>query len=64
MVTTAGSLEGVTYESRRCPVGEAVHFISGDQPFGVVAYGYGNAGSYAFAGGADVKKIYEPPIVK
>lgn len=64
VVTTAGSLEGVTYESRRCPVGEAVHFISGDQPFGVVAYGYGNAGSYAFAGGADVKKIYEPPIVK
>jgi len=23
--------------------------------------GYGTAGSHAFAGGADVKEIYEPP---
>jgi hypothetical protein len=50
-----------TYEARRCPVGEGAHALSGDKPFGIVAYGYGAAGSYAFAGGADVKKIYEPP---
>jgi hypothetical protein len=61
VVTAAGDLEGVMYESRRCPLNEGAHAISGDSRFGVVAYGYGNAGSYAFAGGADVKKIYEPP---
>ena len=64
IVTPAGSLEGVDYESRRCPLTEGVHALSGDKPFGVIAYGYGNAGSYAFAGGADVKKIYEPPRIK
>ena len=56
-----GNLDGVTYEARRCPIGEGAHSLSGDKPFGIVAYGYGSAGSYAFAGGADVKKIYEPP---
>jgi len=30
-------------------------------PFGITAYGYGPVGSYAFAGGADVKRIYQPP---
>lgn len=63
VVTPAGTLEGVSYESRRCPVGEGVHSLTGDSSFGVVAYGYGSAGSYAFAGGADVKKIYEPPVI-
>lgn len=63
VITPAGTVDGIAYESRRCPLGEGVHALSGDAPFGVVAYGYGQAGSYAFAGGADVKKIYEPPIV-
>jgi hypothetical protein len=63
VVTPAGEVDGVSYESRRCPVGEGVHTLSGETAFGVVAYGYGSAGSYAFAGGADVKKIYEPPVV-
>ncbi len=63
VITPAGTLDGVSYESRRCPLDEGVHGMSGDKPFGVVAYGYGNAGSYAFAGGADVERIYEvPPI--
>ena len=60
----AGTLNGVSYETRRCPLTTGVHSLSGDKPFGIVAYGYGSAGSYAFVGGADVKKIYEPPIVK
>lgn len=64
VVTLAGDIDGKTYESRRCPVTEGVHGLTGAAPFGVVAYGYGNAGSYAFAGGADVKKIYEPPEIK
>lgn len=64
LTQAAGSLNGVSYESRRCPLNTGVHSLSGDKPFGIVAYGYGSAGSYAFVGGADVKKIYEPPEVK
>jgi hypothetical protein len=60
----AGALEGVNYESRRCPVSAGVHRLSGDEPFGIIAYGYGAAGSYAFAGGADVKHVYDPPPIK
>jgi IgGFc binding protein len=57
-------LDGVDYQARRCPLAEGAHNLSGDSPFGIVAYGYGNAGSYAFAGGADVKAIYEPPPLR
>lgn len=60
----AGALGGVNYESRRCPLTDGVHRLSGSKPFGIVAYGYGNAGSYAFVGGADVKRIYEPPPIR
>jgi hypothetical protein len=38
--------------------------MNGDTAFGIVAYGYGRAGSYAFVGGANVKKIYTPPPLK
>ncbi|MBI5534172.1 MAG: IgGFc-binding protein [Deltaproteobacteria bacterium] len=61
---SAGTVLGIQYESRRCPLNEGVHHLSGAKPFGIVAYGYGSAGSYAFAGGADVKKIYNPPPLK
>lgn len=56
-----GSLDGVAYESRSCQVTTGLHRVVGAKPFGVMAYGYGNAGSYAFTGGADVKPIYVPP---
>ena len=61
VVSPAGAVDGVDYESRRCQVAAGVHAIKGDAPFGVIAYGYGSAGSYAFPGGADVEQIYEPP---
>lgn len=61
VVEPAGSLSGVSYETRRCPLGPGVHRFTGERPFGVVIYGYGAAGSYAFVGGADVRRIYEPP---
>jgi len=61
VVTPAGSVEGVEYESRRCPVGAGAHSLKGTTPFGVIVYGYGQAGSYAFPGGADVEPIYAPP---
>ncbi len=62
-VTAIGQLDGVEYESRRCAVGEGTHTMAGDKPFGIVAYGYGSAGSYAFVGGADVRPIYQPPPI-
>lgn len=62
VVTAAGNVQGKSYESRRCPVSAGVHSIKGETPFGVIAYGYGSAGSYAFPGGADVERIYEPPM--
>jgi hypothetical protein len=59
----AGLVNGVDYQSRICPVSTGVHRITSTERFGVVEYGYGNAGSYALVGGADVKPIYEvPPI--
>jgi hypothetical protein len=60
----AGTLDGKTYAAIRCPVTDGVHRLSGDKPFGIIAYGYGSAGSYAFAGGADVKHVYDPPPIK
>lgn len=60
----AGEIAGVSYESRVCALTEGAHALTGDKPYGIVAYGYGSAGSYAFAGGADVEKIYEPPPIR
>lgn len=60
----AGMLDGKNYESRRCQVAQGVHKLTGALPFGITAYGYGSAGSYAFVGGADVKKVYEPPPIQ
>ncbi len=59
----AGAVQGTSYEARRCAVTEGVHRLTGNKPFGIIAYGYGSAGSYAFAGGADVKHIYTPPPI-
>jgi hypothetical protein len=64
VVAPAGSLDGLAYEARRCPLAEGAHSLTGDKPFGIIAYGYGAAGSYAFAGGADVKRIYTPPPIE
>jgi hypothetical protein len=64
IVEPAGVVEGVSYESRRCSVKAGAHKLTGDQPFGIVAYGYGAAGSYALAGGAAVKHVYDPPPLK
>lgn len=61
VVAPAGKVAGVDYEARRCKVTEGAHRMTGDAPFGIVAYGYGSRGSYAFVGGANVKRIYEPP---
>ena len=61
---TMGAIGGTEYESRTCNLQAGPHKMDGDKPFGIAAYGYGNAGSYAFVGGANVTKIYEPPVIR
>ena len=63
VVRTMGTITGVAYESHTCTLQVGPHTLTGDQPFGIAAYGYGNAGSYAFVGGANVTKIYTPPVI-
>lgn len=48
----AGSVGGVGYETRRCPVIAGTHRVTGAKPFGAAAYGYGSSSSYAFSGGS------------
>jgi hypothetical protein len=60
-VVPGPELQGKTYQAIRCPVDTGTHTVEGEQPFGITAYGYGPAGSYAFVGGADIKPIYTPP---
>lgn len=60
-VHTAGTIDGKTYEARRCPLSAGVHRMTGKAPFQIMAYGYSDADAYSFPGGADIKKIYEPP---
>ncbi len=64
VVAPAGSVKGKTWEARRCRIGEGAHKMVGDKPFGIVAYGYGSRGSYAFIGGANVRRIYVAPPLK
>lgn len=60
-VQAIGSIDGKSYESRRCQLSTGVHRMSGTGPFQIMAYGFADADAYAFAGGADIKKIYVPP---
>ena len=61
VVEPSGSVGGTTYESQRCKLQPGAHRIEAGKPFGIVAYGYGPAGSYTVEGGAAVKHIYSPP---
>ena len=42
---------GTGWEVGNVPVSEGVHQITGEQPFGLIAYGYANKVSYAYPGG-------------
>jgi hypothetical protein len=61
VVRQAGTVDGTDYETHTCYLSEGPHAMAGDKPFGIAAYGYGDAGSYAFVGGANITKIYAPP---
>lgn len=59
----AGNLAGVDWIASRCPLAEGVHRIVANEPIGITVYGYSGPGSFAFAGGADVKPVYEAPPI-
>ena len=61
---TVGTIGTTSYLAFRCPFTEGPHNATGSAPFGLMAYGYGNAGSYALAAGANVKAIYSPPPLR
>ena len=63
VMAPAGTLAAIDYVARRCPVMPGAHKLLGANPFGIAAYGYYRYGSYAFIGGAFVKKIYSPPPI-
>jgi hypothetical protein len=63
-VFSAGTIDGKTYEAHRCPLQAGVHRMTGSAPFQIMAYGYSNADAYSFCGGANIKKIYEPPPLR
>jgi hypothetical protein len=60
-VHAAGVIDAVQYEARRCPLSAGVHRLSDNGPFQIMAYGYADADAHSFPGGANIKKIYEPP---
>lgn len=57
-----GQVAGSPWTGMTCKVDPGAHTVSSTDPFSVAVYGYGEAGSYAFIGGIDVRKIYQPPI--
>jgi hypothetical protein len=61
VIAPAGEIDGVAYEARRCALQPGVHRLSGDGPFQIMAYGYGDADAYSFTGGSNIEKIYEVP---
>ena len=61
---TVGTIGTTSYLAFRCPFNQGPHKATGSAPFGLMAYGYGNAGSYALAAGANVKAIYSPPPLR
>ena len=63
VVSNAGTIGGKTWESRRCEIAVGAHRMAADAAFGIVAYGYGSRGAYSFVGGANVRKIYDPPPI-
>ncbi|MBP9208425.1 MAG: IgGFc-binding protein [Kofleriaceae bacterium] len=52
-----GDVLGIGYEQVTCRITEGRHEVASSVPFGLFVYGYYNVGSYAFAGGSDVKII-------
>jgi hypothetical protein len=52
-----GTVAGVLYDQLTCPMLPGKHTLAGDQPFGLMVFGYNDVGAYSFAGGSDVRII-------
>jgi hypothetical protein len=59
-VYTDGVLDGVTYRAYHCAISEDRHEVlsTGDQPVGVMVFGYYNAGSYQYPAGSEFNRIF------
>jgi hypothetical protein len=56
-VEAVGSVGGVEREVVTCPLEDAAHELEASAPVGLVVYGYGPAGSYAYVGGTNLERI-------
>ena len=50
-----GVYDAQTYQSWTCDIADGAHSVSADAPVAIYVYGYYNAGSYAYAGGASLQ---------
>jgi hypothetical protein len=55
--TTAGTVNGVTYQCANVRVSASTHKIEGDQRFGITTYGWGDFASYGYLGGSGMQPI-------
>lgn len=55
-----GLLDGVRYRAYYCQIGEGRHDVAatGDQPVGVMVFGYYNVGSYQYPAGSEMRRIF------
>ena len=54
---TLGAANGIDYLALTCEVADGVHHLKASAPVGLTVYGYYDAGSYGYPGGADFKEI-------
>ena len=59
-VYTDGVYDGDTYRAYHCSIEEERHEVqsTGDQPVGVMVFGYYNAGSYQYPAGSEFNRIF------
>ncbi len=60
VVYVDGMLDGLTYRAYHCAIVDGRHEVTamGDQPVGVMVFGYYNAGSYQYPAGSDFRRIF------
>lgn len=54
----AGEVAGVPYTAATCRVEDGPHELESNMPVGLMVYGNYNVGSYAYAAGTDLERIY------
>jgi gliding motility-associated-like protein len=52
------------YAYAQIPVGSGTHTITSDTPFNAISYGFGNAESYGYSAGTNLKDLYQFVTIK